>query len=231
MEKDTKTQVILPEEMNPSLQDNYVNEIQTNPLYSLEADPLGTYGFDDETKQFVKLYAEYESISTVCEIMSIEVKKGRIYYFQRAVQNEINRIKNAMYHRQFATRLLNVNEIGGYLTSLLMDNVPKSQRISSKQKISVAKMLLDINFQVNTALKDDPNILDETEINKKLEKLNINELKQLISVDKETQTDRDKKQEIIKEHVDINTLSDKELESLLSLDIQDLEKVFEDGNK
>lgn len=229
MAKKEEVQVLLPEEVNPTLHENYAQEINTNPLYSLQPDPLGTYGLDDETKQFIKLYTEYESIPTVCEIMGIDIKKGRLYYFQRAVQNEISRIKNAMYHRQFANRLLNINEIGGYLTSLLMDNVPKAQQIGGKQKLQVVKMLIDINFKLDESMsKGDIEILDESEINKKLEKLNINELKQLISPNNETQIERDKKEEIIKAHTDIDKLSDNELKELLSLTLDELEKVFAD---
>ena len=52
-EKKKKAKII--DSRGGDLQSDYINELDTNPRYSLEVDPTDKYGMSDEEKKFVRL--------------------------------------------------------------------------------------------------------------------------------------------------------------------------------
>ena len=166
------------------LESGYMKELETNPKYSLEVDPENKYEWTDEEKKFVQLYVDYKSIPTVAEFMNIKVEVARAYYLSYKCQQEIRRINLALYQRQFASRLLNLEEIGGYLTSLLTDSyVPNADQLKPKDKLEVAKMIIDINKLKIDSLHQ-PEILMVKELDSEIKNLSISTIKRLLYEDK-----------------------------------------------
>lgn len=165
------------------LETSYLHELDVNPKYSLEVDPENKYGLTEEEKQFIRLYVDYKSIGTVAEFMDIKTETARAYYLSYKCQQEIRRINLALYQRQFAARLLNLDEIGGYLTSILTDSfVPEADRLKSKEKLEVAKMIIDIN-KLKIDSMHQPEILMVKELDSEIKNLSISTIKRLIYED------------------------------------------------
>lgn len=165
------------------LETSYLHELDVNPKYSLEVDPENKYGLTEEEKQFIRLYVDYKSIGTVAEFMDIKTETARAYYLSYKCQQEIRRINLALYQRQFAARLLNLDEIGGYLTSILTDSfVPEADRLKPKEKLEVAKMIIDIN-KLKIDSMHQPEILMVKELDSEIKNLSISTIKRLIYED------------------------------------------------
>lgn len=172
------------------LETSYLKELDENPKYSLEVDPQGKLGLSEEEKKFVQLYVDYKSIATVAEFMEIKMEIARAYYLSYKCQQEIRRINLALYQRQFAARLLTLDEIGGYLTSLLTDLfVPNGDKLKSTEKLQVVKLLIDINRLKIESLQN-PEILMVKEIDTEIKNLSISTIKKLITQDKLNEKDK-----------------------------------------
>ena len=59
-------------EIIPSnIEESYLKELDTNPKYSLEVDPLDKYHFCDAQKDFIKFYCDYKNVGTAAELACI----------------------------------------------------------------------------------------------------------------------------------------------------------------
>lgn len=187
-------------------------EIEANPKYSLIVDPDDKYHMSDDQKEFIKAYIQVKNIPLAAEISGIEMDTARVYFFAQSSQDEISRINEALYKRQFSMRLLTLNELAGYLTSQLTDmNVPLGDRLAPSEKIRVAQMLIDLNklrLDVQTASAE-----DKTSINEQIKKLSVDTIKQLLGQSENT------------------TLSKEETDYLKSLPPEELLSMLDDINK
>lgn len=161
------------------LEENYINEVNTSPKYSLEVDPTNIYNFTDTQKAFIKNYCEYNNIPIVAQLCEIDEKEALTIFRMLSVQDEIRRIKLARYHKSFALKTLTLNEIGGYLTAIVMDEVPISDRINSNSKMKAVELLIKIN-DMKSKVINDPTIIDTINIEDQIKDLSINSIQQLI---------------------------------------------------
>lgn len=162
------------------LQKSYEGELETNPKYSLEVDPENKYGMSDEQKEFIRQYVQFKSIATAAELTGIEPEIAKQYFIAWNSQQEIRRINLALYHRQFATKLLDLDEIGGYLTSLLTDeNVPIGDRLRTNDKLKVVDLLIKLNEMKINGLQN-PNKLMNVDIAMQIKNLSIQTIQQLL---------------------------------------------------
>ena len=210
-----------------SLQNDYIEEIKTNPEYSLEIDPLKKYDFSKEQIEFIRQYVQFKSIATAAELAKIDAEKGKEYFLNYDIQKEIRRIHMALYQRQFCNKLLGLDQISGYLTSLLTDSyVPIADRLSSTEKLRVVDMILKIN-QMKADGFEKPEIIIEKDINQQIKELSVDTIKQLL----EQKSNRDKKQEMILEIDKNSTLSLEEKAYLETLSTTELLKIIDETNK
>lgn len=209
------------------LENSYLHELDVNPKYSLEVDPENKYSMTEEEKTFVRLYVDYKSIGTVAEFMDIKTETARAYYLSYKCQQEIRRINLALYQRQFAARLLDLDEIGGYLTSLLTDSfVPDADKLKPKEKLDVAKMIIDINKLKIDSLRQ-PEILMVKEIDSEIKNLSISTIKRLIYENESVAT----KNNVIAEIDNDTALLPEEVALLSTLPTNELLDLIESTNK
>ena len=180
------------------LNTNYVERLNTDPEYSVEVDPLELYNMTKEEKDFVKYWIDFMDINLVCLHMNIEPSQALDYYHTFSVQQEIRRIRMSMYLRQFATRMLTVEEIGGYLTAVLTDQVPLKDRLSEKDKLQVAKLLVDINKLKAESIAN-PTIITYADFEENLKDLSTKSIRQLIKNSMDNAETINEKTEIINE--------------------------------
>lgn len=205
------------------LSTNYLTEIESDPKYSLEVDPENKYGLTDEHKQFIHLYAEHKNLATVAYMMDIKMDVAKSYLMSYYSQTEIRRINLAMYHRQFNTRMITLDEIGGYLTSVLIDNVPEADRLKSTEKLRVVQLLIDLN-KFKEEAKRDPSIIMANDIDIQIKNLSVATIEKLLAQDK-----RSEKKDIIYEMTD-NNISPEESAYLKTLSTDQLLDIIESTN-
>ena len=187
----------------------YSNELLENPKYSLSVDPKDEYGFPDEKKLFIALYLNFDSVATAAELADVDVEVAKKWYIEPDVQSEINRIKLAMHHHQFANKIISIEEIGGYLSSLLTDYmVPEADKLKSSEKLKVAQMLIDLNV-LKTKMYDDPAYGASKDIEVEIRDLSIDTIKSLLK----------------------SSLSKEDIKSLKGLKTKELFELLEDTGK
>ena len=203
------------------LEDDFQEMIKTDPKYSLEIDPLGKYNFSEKELDFIAYMIQYRNVQFVTTVlMNIPLEEGVEIYKSYNVQAEIKRINIAMYARRFATKMADLDQLGGYLTSGLIDeNMPIAERWGPKEKLTAAKLLINLNILKKKSLNS-PQVVEVVEIQKDLEKLSPNELKQLIEYNDDENLEKEKLIEIINED---NLLSMEELKNLRMMTIEELE--------
>lgn len=207
-----------------SLSNDFYNLLNTDPKYSLEVDPTNRYNFSDKEKDFIAQMVQYKNVQFVSMVMlSIPLEEGVEIYKSYNVQQEIKRINLAMYARRFATKMADLDQLGGFLTSGLVDeNVPVSERWGAKEKLTATKMLINLNVLKREGLHR-PDVVEEIEIQKDLDKLSPNDLKRLIEYNEEdNEEEKEKLIDIINKD---NMLSLEELKNLRVLTIGELQEL------
>lgn len=167
------------EEAN-KLEQEYERELETNPKYSLEVDPEKKYNLSIDQRNFIQYYVEFKNINIAAELSGIDMKTAKAYFVSYASQMEIRRINMALYQRQFHSGLLDINQMGGYLSSLLTDtNVPIADRLKPSEKLKVAQMIIDLNILKINSMQN-PAIIMNNDINLQLKDLSVDAIRELL---------------------------------------------------
>ena len=218
-----------------TLKSDYIDKLSTDAAYSLVVDPENQYNFGETTKKFIKHMVNCNDVIKVCKILKINPEEGQKIYFTDGVRSEIMRLKSAVYHRQFAGRMINLDEIGGYLTAVLMDNVLDCDKADLDQKIKISKLLIDLNDRKNKIVED-PNAIDviPNNINDEIKDLSVDAIKSLLEAKNKKKENhkapvRDAKDEIISQIKEKNNLTDEEAEALQALSTKELFDILKEG--
>lgn len=161
------------------LQAEYEHELDTNPKYSLDVDPENKYSLSDSQKDFIKYYVNFKNINTAADLCGIDMDTAKAFFISYPTQTEVRRINLAMYHRQFQQRLVSLDEIGGYLTSLLVDDVPYADRLKTTEKLRIVELLIRLNEMKQNAMLD-PSALMEKDLDAEIQSLSVITIKQLL---------------------------------------------------
>ena len=227
--KDENLPALISGQELQKIEDDYAIELETNPKFSLEVDPTDIYHMPEKQKEFIKWYVQFKNVPLACQLCEIDEREGKSYFMAFSSQQEIRRINMAMYHRQFASKLLSIDEVGGYLSSLLVDaNVPISERLPSKDKLKVAQMIIDLNMLKQKAINE-PQEVDAIDITEQIKDLSVKSIKQLIDNSKSPKTAMEK-EDIIDAINSDNRLTIEEVAYLRTLPLGELLDLLEKGN-
>lgn len=225
--KNKKDNLLVPGKQKQELQVNYISELETNPKYSLDVDPENKYKFSGELKNFIQQFIQFKNVNTAAEVCGIEKEEAWQIFTNYDVQKEIRRINMALYQRQFASKLLNLDQIGGYLSSVLTDNfVPLANQISTTDKLKVADMLIKVINMKNQALEDPGEIMNK-DIESQVKELSIDTIQQMLKQNNK----RKERIEILGKINKEDSLSPEEKSYLESLSTDELLKLVNDINK
>lgn len=159
----------------------YITELLKDPLYSTVPDPEGKLGLTDDQKRFIVNYLDFRNIPLASQISKITEDEGMAYFQDYKIRNEIRRINTALYQRKFARRLLTLDEIGGYLTSQLIDaDTPECDRLEPRDKLKVAQMIIDIN-KIKAESFDNPNVIEYQTIDAQMQDMSVEQLNELLA--------------------------------------------------
>lgn len=215
----------IPYDQVNGIQQMYVDTLETDPKYSLQVDPINKYNLSDDQKSFIKYYVDFKNVNTVADIMKIKQEKANEFFLSYPVQAEIRRINMALYHRQFSARLVNLDEIGGYLTSLLTGiNTPLAdQPRDLDDRLSIIKLLIEINKLKKSSLEDPEDLMNRN-LGDQLKDLSITTIKQMLVV-----VDNKDKNKVVNELGD--NLTPEESAYLSTLPTEELLKIIDETNK
>lgn len=223
--KKNKSSLILSENEMKNLQNNYIEEVETNPEYSLSVDPTNKYNMSDEQKKFIEYYIQFKSVPTAAELTGIEMDVAKQYFISWNSQQEIRRINRALYYRQFNNKLLSLDQIGGYLTSLLTDeNVPIGDQLKSKDKLKIVEMIIKL-IELKKESFENPNTIMEKDLDVQIKNLSVNTIKTLL-----TQNENDKI-ELKNKLYENEDLTIEEKSYLETLPTETLLQIIEESNK
>lgn len=210
------------------LEEGYMNKIDTDIKYSLEVDPENKYHMLDDQKLFIKNYVQFKNIPLAAELSGIDKQTATTYFMAYSTQQEIRRINLAMYHRQFSNKLMTIDEIGGWLTSVMVDeNVPIIERLKTKDKLEVAKMIIDLNKLKANALEK-PEILDAVVIEDQLKDLSVESIQNLINISANSEKVEKEREEVINEiQAENSRLTPEELAYMKTLPLDALLEMLE----
>lgn len=204
-------------------------EIETNPEYSLEVDPQNLYGLTDTQKIFIKYYVEYKNINIAASLAGIDADSAKAIFLSYSSQQEIRRINRALYQRAFTTKMIGLEQIGGYLTSLLIDeNVPIADRLKTTDKLRVVQMIIDLNDYRRNAI-DEPSLVTEKDIEQQVKSLSIDTIRQLLYTQNKDNISKDKEELIAQIDID-GLLSPEEIAYLKTLSTKDLLELVNSTN-
>ena len=172
----------------------------------------------EQQKEFIKHYVNFKSVATAAEICGIDMDIAKAYFVSFQSQAEIRRINLALYQRQFANKLLTLDEIGGYLTSLITDeNVPLADQLKTIDKLKVISMLIDLNKTKIESLSNPTTIMAQ-DLDIEIKNLSIQTIQQLLKAEKKPKViETGEFAEVLspEENAHLSTLSTKELLNLI----------------
>lgn len=209
--------------MSKSLEEQYRKELVENPKYSLRADPEGKYGMSEIQKRFVEHYVNFKSIGTAAEFAGIDLDKAKEFYVAYDSQQEIRRINLAMYHQQFNARMLSLEEIGGYLSSIIVDTfVAEADKVKTMDKVRISQMIIDLH-KLKTNSLTDPQSLMMKDLDSQIKNLSLATIEALIK-------QATKKPNTYEVEVD-SSLTPEESAYLSTLPASDLLNIIDDATK
>ena len=231
---------LIPVELVRDAQDSLSTALKYDVKYSLEPDPAGLLKLDSAQKNFIKAYIEFRSIPTAAQVADIDESLAQKYFFDETCRSEIRRINLALYYRKFSRRLLTIDEIGGYLTSLLTDeDINENDRLTNKDKLQVVKMIIDLN-QIKADAYKNPRTIENVEfVEKEIKDLSTDQIRQIIAQTKNPSkeqkeaaaTDMSKKQELLRKLNATGYFDPSEIDYLKTCSIDELEKLVADNEE
>lgn len=221
--------LVLSQTEMTNLQDDYKRELESNPEYSLEPDPTGALNMSQIQKDFIRHYVNFKNINAAAELSYIDADTAKSLFVSYDTQQEIRRINRALYHRQFAAKLVSFDDICGYLSCLLTgDGVPIADQLKTTDKLRVIELLLKVN-EMKAAGMQDPSKIVHADIETQLKKLSVKTIQQMLVAQQNTVIIQQKNDVISK--IDDGTLSVEEKAYLSSLPTTELLKLLEETNK
>lgn len=199
----------------------YLDTIKNNPQYSLIVDPENKYNLTLQQKEFIGLYCEFKNIQLAAMMSNLELEEAMTLYSSYPCQQEIRRINLAMYQTQFANKLISLNELGGYLTSLLCDAVPSGDKLSPSDKLKVAQLILDLNKTLKETPNEVKDIID-IPIDTQIKDLSIKSIKALLEANKNKEKIKEEKEKIIESFENFDNFSQEEISFLNTLSTKEL---------
>lgn len=228
-----KNEDVLPVAYMRDGQEQMLTTLQTDPKYSLEIDPTGELGMSVAEKKLLKTYMDCRSLPMACELCGISLEDGKKMFYDDNSCNERMRLNRAKNYRKFMNRLLSVDEIGGYLTSMLMDEDNVSEApLSTKDKIAIVHEIVSLN-KLKAEAYNNPRILENVEFTENdIQDLTPEDLKKLIDETKRGKADiTARKHELINEFDKDRTLDSTDLDYLMSCSVQELERLVDEKRK
>lgn len=194
-----------------------------------DIDKQNKYSLSELEKTFISYYIEFKNLVLISNMLHLDQDQVLAIYKSYGVQEEIKNINNELIREKFKVKMLNLNDIGSYLTTLITnENVPLSEQLNKKEKLDAVKLLIQIHGLIDKGLNNPAELVNYQEVDKdELKQLPINTIKDLIKI-RETSLEKEK---LINEIDKNNTMSIEDKALLKSLSVEELVNLLKKGEK
>ena len=120
-----------------------------------------------------------------------------------------------------------LDQMGAMLTSYILDQMPAAERLSTKDKMSAMKMVMDIHA-LKQKVVEEATPIDAVDVESQVKDLSVDALKALIQKTKVIDNENDEKEEMIKALDNESALSNDDLHYLRSLPVEELKKLVDE---
>lgn len=218
-EKDIKTLEVLKE--GEVISKNFLENSKDSNEFSLIVDPNNLYNFTNQEKDFITVYIEYKQIPIVAKILNLTIEDALKLKNQYNVSQEIERLTLIQNRIKFRTQILSIQEIAALLSSYVTDNIPEGEKLNPKDKLTALKMLIDL-YGLQIDYFKNPEKSKEQNIEESLKDASVETIKNLLKNIHKTDARDTKKEELINNINEDNSLSYEEIEALKSLSYEEL---------
>ena len=208
-----------------------LSEEEKNALYVLNKDEDG-YIFTDLEKKFITQWIDFKNLVIVSAMLGITQKESSQFLTNQHIRKEIDRISLARVKYRFARRILTLDECESYLTTSITDEgVAMSEQLSSKDKLSAMKLLLEIK-QMKADSLSNPTIIDNTPVEQQLEQLSVETIKQLLNTKLDNKSDIETNMSVRQQIAQsIPNISESEKKDLSTMSPNELLKIIDNTHK
>lgn len=228
-----KPEDLMPINLTRDGQTELLAALDSDPRFSLEPDPTGQLHLSKDQKKFIKCYDEFRSIPLAANMAGLTEEEGREFFFDPSCKAERIRINKVKNYRKFSKRLLTIDEVGGYLTSLLLDeDTSAGDALTQKDKLQITRQIIDLNKLKAEALQN-PRIIENVDYSDVgIQDLSPEDLKNLINQTKQSKDDiTAEKNRLIAEINADGNLDTVDIEYLWSCNVNELQQLLNDKNK
>lgn len=175
--------------MNKSISEYAVNfdkEYQEliNSMDTLEIDPQNH--LESIQKQFVQWFIEYHSVLAVKHRMNLTTSECIEIYNNRLVQYELSRLFRNLFVQQITNKIATIDILGGYLTSMLIDDTGRQEVYVPSTKIQISKLIIELNkFKAQAFMN--PTDFASKEVSIDTKKLTTSSIRKLIEQESKLQ--------------------------------------------
>lgn len=162
--------------------EEHSKDVATREEYSLLVDPTNRYKFTDEQKVFIEKYIQLRNVEVSAQLSGLEQNDALSFLLSYNVQEEIRRINKAIAHRQFTNKMASLEQMGGYLTSLLTGELSpmyEGAQIGIEEKLQISKMIVEIN-KLKLEGVSNPSTIMGKNIDTDLNNLSVKTIKSLL---------------------------------------------------
>lgn len=216
----------------PQAEKEFRNALANDTTYSLQVDPNNLYNFSEEDIEFIDLYLSLRNVYAVAKQMKITIIDAQNKLNSFGINSEIKRLTNAMLYNQFNTKMMTLDELGGYITSLLIDQCFAGDLLKASDKLKAARLIMDIN-KMKYDLYNNPSEakkIDAIDIENEVQELSIETIKNLLNSSNSEEKLKEK-DDLINQIDSNNELAADEIEYLKSLSTKELLKFLDEINK
>lgn len=199
---------------------------ESGALSVRDTDESGSHVFTDEEKLFIRLWVEFKNLNIVAESMSISNEEAAKMFSSYYVTGEIRRLEKEVTKLRLAQKVMTLDEMESYLSSLIIDySMPMGERVSSRDKLSAVKLLMEIKEIKGEAFQGNTTVINALPTADKLDALSTDTIRALINADDVHQT-AEEKEKIINELISISDLSTEEKLELRGKSTEELQNLL-----
>lgn len=207
-----------------------VNSVETDIEYSLDIDPQNLYGFTDIERKTLQVYIDTKSIIATSTLVGTTTHNVIALIQSYKGQQEIRRINKALCQRRFAHKILSIDEIAAWLSSgITDDNITSNEKFTSQQKLTAAKMLLDLQT-LKSSIADNPDEILYSDIEQDVKHMSLKSIKNMIHNQSMKDQLAEKEKLINKINVD-GLFTQEEIAYMRTLTITELNELLNSVNK
>lgn len=141
--------------------------------------------FTNDERNFILLWLEYKNIVVVASMMGIDNEAAQNMLANYNIRQEINRLTKIQTQKRFATKMISVDQIESYLSSMITDeNVSFVDRLSSKEKLDAIKLLMSVK-EFKSNMVANPSEVIDVSLDDTIKNMSINSIKSLLNSKKD----------------------------------------------